>query len=125
MKSREINIILQEVAESPALLAYVEAHFTGAGAHLPELLLSEAEDSPYPLSQWLEALQRFDRWLDTRGLSLPLENQISYVGCSAEAGSAYATLTQLPVQVEDMLDNYGCDDAVEKSATSPHADPAS
>lgn len=52
---------------------------------LQDVRLSEAGESPYPLRQWLEALHLFDRWLDTRGLSLPIENQISYVSYSAEA----------------------------------------
>ncbi len=104
--------LIRGVADSPALIAYLEANF--ADAHLRDFLLSEAEESPYPLRQWLEALRLFDQWLDTRRLSLPIENQIAYVACSSEGGSAYAALTQLPVQVEEMLEMFGCDEAAPK-----------
>jgi hypothetical protein len=105
------EIVRNEVAEFPALLSYLELRFAKSCCNLSELLIIKAEDSPYPLQQWLEALVLFEQWLTTRRLSLPIENQISYVACSAEAGSAYATLTQLPDQVIDMLDHYGCDEA--------------
>ncbi|MDH4444068.1 MAG: hypothetical protein QE267_02955 [Akkermansiaceae bacterium] len=105
--------LIRGLADSPTLIAYLEANF--ADAHLRDFLLSEAEESPYPLRQWLEALHLFDQWLDTRRLSLPIENQIAYVACSSEGGSAYATLTQLPAQVEEMLEMFGCDEAAPKS----------
>lgn len=82
------------------------------------MLLTAAEESPYPLRQWLEALVLFEQWLVTRRLSLPIANQIGYVACSVEGGSAYATLTQLPVQVCEILENYGCDDAEEAHPAS-------
>jgi hypothetical protein len=108
------EILINQVAESPALVAYLEANFQGANAHLATDLVSEADESPFPLRQWVEALLVFDQWLEARGLSVPIEDQIGYVTCSAEAGSAYSTLTQLPTQVEEMLENYGCDAAVKK-----------
>jgi hypothetical protein len=109
-----LDTLIERVAEFPPLVAYLEAKFRGPDAHLADHLLAEADEKPFPLVQWVEALQRFDQWLETHGLSLPIENQIGYIGCSAEAGSGYATLTQLPLQVEEMLENYGCDDAVKK-----------
>ncbi len=106
--------LIKEAAVTPRLEGYVATHFSGDDGALLDLLLSEAEESPYPMQQWLEALILVDQWLNERGLSLPLENQIGYVACSAEAGSAYATLTQLSVQVAEMLENYGCDTAQSK-----------
>ncbi len=108
----KLEILLSEVAESPDLITYVETNFADTEFNLLDLLFTKAEETPYPLRQWLEALLLFDQWLDSRKLILPIANQISYVACSAEAGSAYATLTQLPFQVSEMLENYGCDDAV-------------
>ena len=107
----KISTLIKQAATTPNLEAYVATHFTGADGFHSNLLLSKADENPYPLQQWLEALHLFEQWLDHRGLSLPLENQIGYVACSAEAGSAYSTLTQLPTQVIEMLENYGCDDA--------------
>lgn len=114
MDRKRLELLINETKDSPNLGAYLKTHFIDADPDRAHLLLDEAEESPYPLRQWLEALQFFDQWLDNRGLSLPIENQIGYIACSAESGSAYATLTQLPVQLEEMLDTYGCDDAVTK-----------
>jgi hypothetical protein len=114
VQQTNLDILWREGANSPAILSYLKENFTGADVHLADLLLSEAEDSPFPIYQWLESLLLFEEWLNSHGLVLPIENQIGYVACSASAGSAYATLTQLPMQVEEMLNNYGCDDAVPK-----------
>lgn len=111
MQHLKLEKLIKEVISFPALVTYLEANFADTEHNFPDLLLTKAEDSPYPLQQWLEALLLFDQWLHTRGLSLPIPNQIGYIACSAEAGSAYATLTQLPAQVSEMLENYGCDDA--------------
>lgn len=104
--------LVEEVADSPELLGYLETHFLEAGEPLARRLVDEADESPFPLRQWLEALLVFDQWLDARGLRLVIELQIGYVACSAEAGSAYPTLTQLPYQVGEMLEHYGCDEAI-------------
>lgn len=113
MNEMKLDCWIRGVADSPALVAYLEENFLDD--NLPDFLLNEAEESPYPLLQWLEALHLFDQWLEIRGLSLPIKNQIAYVACSSESGSAYATLTQLPAQVEEMLETYGCDEAAPKS----------
>jgi hypothetical protein len=113
VSSPEFEKLIKKVAEFPPLVAYLEANFS-RDPYLVSHLLAEADESPFSLQQWVEALYRFDEWLSTHGLSLPVENQIGYVGCSAEAGSAYATLTPLPLQVLEMLETYGCDQAVEK-----------
>jgi hypothetical protein len=114
MELKNMTALIREAAVTPLLEGYVATHFSGNDGFLLNLLFSEAEESPYSLQQWLESLLLFDQWLDRCGLFLPLENQIGYVACSAEAGSAYATLTQLSVQVAEMLENYGCDEAQPK-----------
>lgn len=111
MNSLEKTVLIRQAAVTSLLETYVATHLSQADDFLLDLVLNGAEESPYPLQQWLEALYLVGQWLDDRGLSLPLENQIGYVACSAEAGSAYASLTQLSVQVADMLENYGCDEA--------------
>lgn len=107
-------VLIKEAAVTPRLEDYVATRLSGDDGVLLDLLLSEAEESPYPLQQWLEALLLVDQWLNEYGLLLSLENQIGYVACSAQAGSAYATLTQLSVQVAEMLESYGCDAAQSK-----------
>ena len=117
MSNMKLEYLIHEVADSPTLVAYLEKYF--ADSQLPDLLLRAAEESPYPIRQWLEALDLFEHWLNTRKLSLPVKNQIAYVACSSEGGSAYATLIHLPAQVEDMLENYGCDEAIPNPPTTP------
>ena len=113
MKSRECEELIEKVSEFPPLVAYLEANFS-RDVYLASHLLTEADESPFPVHQWVDALYRFDGWLNTRRLSLSIEEQIGYVGCSAQAGSAYATLTPLPLQVLEMLETYGCDQAIER-----------
>lgn len=115
--NQKLNRLVDAVQESPSLLAYLDTHFGRVASHLPDLLLTEAEESPYPLCEWLEALHQFDKWLKAHGLILPIENQIGYIACAAQAGAAYANLTQLPAQLAEMLENYGCDEAVECSSS--------
>jgi hypothetical protein len=112
MAASAYDRLVEEVADSPELLGYLETHFSEPGGGLAVRLIDAADESPFPLRQWLEALLVFDQWLDARGLRLPIEPQIGYVACSAEAGCAYPTLTQLPFQVGEMLEHYGCDEAI-------------
>lgn len=111
MHSPKLEILTRDVAEFPVLVAYLEANFTGTEPDLVDLLLTQAGESPYALSAWIDSLVLFRHWLNTHQLTLPITNQISYIACSAEGGSAYATLTQLPAQVQEMLETYGCDAA--------------
>jgi hypothetical protein len=97
MQHSNLEILTTEVAGCPVLINYLQPNFADVECALLELLLTKAEEIPYTLQQWVEALLVFDQWLVTRRLSLPLANQISYVACSAEGRSAYSTLTQLPV----------------------------
>jgi hypothetical protein len=114
MKTDALDRLIEEVAESQKLVAYLKADFSGANSPLADLLLAEADEGPFSLHQWVEALCLFKEWLETRELALPIENQIGYIGCAAEAGSAYSTLTPLALQVEEMLEAYGCDHAVKR-----------
>jgi hypothetical protein len=111
MSAASLEKLITKVSEAPHLVAYAETKFSGNEAQMAGHLLSEADESPFPIQQWVAALYEFDQWLLARGLTLPIKNQIGYVSCSAEVGSAYATMTQLPLQLIEMLEIYGCDEA--------------
>lgn len=116
MEKSAWEILLNELSASPELVAYVEANFQAGDADLIEHLLAEADEKPFSLHHWVEALRVLDHWLDGRGLELPAAEKIGYVSCAAEAATAGAALTHLPLHVEEMLEDYGCERAVEKSS---------
>lgn len=116
MRDDALAIFKKEVARDPALVVYLEEKFRETHTGLVEQLLEDADETPFPLDQWAEALRALDRWLDAGGLSLPLADQVGYVSCAAEVGTAGSALTQLPQQVEEMLEAFGCERAVAAEA---------
>lgn len=111
MHNLGLDIFKKEFAGSPKLLAYMEANFQGAGIQDWKLLIETADESPFSLRQWVEALIVLGHWLDARGLYLPMEDQVGYVCCSADAAGSGANLEHLPSLTEAMLQNYGCERA--------------
>jgi hypothetical protein len=103
----------QQFADSPQLLVLLEAAFSGAeNAVARAQLLELADESPFSLRQWVEALHTHSAWLDAHGLHMSLEDQLGYICCAGESASAGAHLTLLPALVEDMLEAYGCERAI-------------
>ena len=106
---------MAEFSGSPMILAYLDANFGESDTEEAiRKLVTNVDDSPYSLRQWVESLMVFGQWLDVRGLTLPLEEQIGYVCCAAEASVASSTMTHLPDLVGEMLEAYGCERSVEK-----------
>ena len=108
------DAFFQQLADSPANLAFVEAQFRDADQALCDTLAESIDDSSFSLRDWVEALRLFGHWLDARGQTLDLRDQIGYVSCAADAAGAGANLTHLPSLVEEMLEAYGCERAEEK-----------
>lgn len=110
------EIFRNQLADSPKLLAYLEANFSGTGnALLRRQLLGAVDESTFSLRQWVESLRVVQSWLDTRGLELPIKDQIGYVHCAGESVGSGANLSHLPSLVADMLEAYGCERAVNKA----------
>ncbi|MGJ8652305.1 MAG: hypothetical protein ACSHX8_03440 [Opitutaceae bacterium] len=105
---------LEQFADSPANLAFVEAHFRDAEQAVCDALLECVDESPYSLRDWIEALRKVGHWLDARSLAMELGDQIGYVSCATDSAGAGANLTHLPSLVEEMLEAYGCERAVKK-----------
>lgn len=101
-------------ADSPANLAFVEARFKGADQEVCDTFLEYVDDSAFSLRDWIDALRCLGHWLDARSLTMQLEDQIGYVSCASMAVDVSANLTHLPSLVDDMLETYGCERAVEK-----------
>lgn len=117
-----IELFKKQFGDSPKLLAYLEANMSGDAKAAPRRqLLEAADESIFPLRQWIESLRTLQSWLDARGLELPLDDQLGYVCCAAESAVAGANLTQLPVLLADLLEAYGCERAVRHAS---HADGA-
>jgi len=107
-----IDIFNEQFADSPKLVALLEAYFVGAeNAEARHQLLEATDESEFSLHQWVDSLSIVIAWLDSRGLELAMKEQIGYVCCAGEAAGAGANLTHLPSLVAEMLETYGCDRA--------------
>jgi hypothetical protein len=117
IKSLGTEAFKQQFADSPQLLALLEANFSGVeNADVRSHLFELTDDSSFSLRQWIEALRTMHAWLDTRGLELPLEDQLGYICCAGESAGAGANLSSLPALVKDMLQDYGCERAVARNS---------
>lgn len=113
MQEFETTSFWAQFADSPCLLAYLEAHFEGVDA-LQRVLLEEADNSDFSLHQWVESLVVLSQWLEVHGFSLSIEDHIGYVSCSVASAGPGANLSHLPSLVHDFLEQYGCERAVKK-----------
>lgn len=105
-------------ANSPQLVAFLEANFAGPENQAARSrLLEYADESDYSLRHWVESLHTIQSWLDAHGLHMSIDDQIGYVSCAGQAAGAGSNLTVLPAMVEEMLDAYGCERAVERGST--------
>ncbi|WPJ96940.1 hypothetical protein SH580_04365 [Coraliomargarita algicola] len=101
-----------QFGDSPQLLSFLEANFSGTeNAAARRQLLESSDDSAFSLRQWVESLRTVRAWLDTRGLEMPIEDELGYVCCAGEAAGAGSNLTHLPALVAEMLESYGCERA--------------
>ena len=107
-----IDIFTEQFADSPKLVALLEAYFAGVeNAEVWRQLLEATDESEFSLHQWVDSLSILIAWLDSRGLELAMKEQISDVCCAGEAAGAGANLTHLPSLVTEMLETYGCERA--------------
>lgn len=106
----EISFWLQ-FADSPAISTYLEIHFKHGDEALQRTLLDAVDASDCSLRQWVEALIVLSQWLEVHGLSLSIQDHLSYVACAAASG---ATLSDLSMLVHDFLDQYGCERALKQ-----------
>lgn len=107
-----IDIFNEQFADSPKLVALLEANFAGVeNAEVWHQLLEATDESEFSLHQWVDSLSIVIAWLDSRGLELAMKEQIGYVCCAGEAAGAGANLTHLPSLVTEMLETYGCERA--------------
>ena len=107
-----IDIFNEQFADSPKLVALLEAYFAGVeNAEVWHQLLEATDESEFSLHQWVDSLSIVIAWLDSRGLELAMKEQIGYICCAGEAAGAGANLTHLPSLVTEMLETYGCERA--------------
>ena len=67
------DIFNEQFADSPQLVAFLEAHFAGIeNTPARRQLLEAADESEFSLHQWVESLSTAQAWLDARGLELSL-----------------------------------------------------
>jgi len=113
---KEIGIekFREQFADSPSVLAWLEATFADANAALLKALLEEVDESHYSLRQWVDALVVLGHWLDAHGFTAELQDQIGYASCACDAAGAGVHVAPLSSLVSEMLDAYGFERAVKK-----------
>ena len=109
-----VESFVEQFANSPASMAYLEAHFSNIDSATIDALLEFVDEGMYSLRDWIEALREMGHWLDAQHLEMELMEQIGYVSCAAAAAGAGANLSNLSSLVDDMLQTYGCERAVKK-----------
>lgn len=113
------ELFQQQFADSPQLLAILEASFTGAeNAVVRQQLLELSDESAFSLRDWVESMRTLRAWLDVRGLDLSTEDQLGYISCAGASVVGSEHLSHLPALVAEMLDLYACERAVPR-APSP------
>jgi hypothetical protein len=116
-KSMGLAVFTDQFADSPHLLSFLEANFTGVDAETARReLMDLADSSDFSLRQWVESLRTLRAWLDARGLALSIDDELGYVSCAEEASGPGSQLTYLPGLVADMLEAYGCERAEPRAA---------
>lgn len=115
MKNLGAEKFRREFADSPKVIAFLEANFQDAESPAWCALLEAADESPFTLRQWVESLIVVGHWLDAHHMEMSITDQIGYVCCAGESTGGGATLEHLPDVVEAMLEQYGCDRATPKS----------
>ena len=92
------------LTHSPKLLALADAQF-GTGCDVQrDRLLAHVDESPFSLLDWMESLKLLGHWLDAHGRTMPVEDQLGYVSCAAEAAGPNVDLAYLPALVSEMLE---------------------
>ncbi|MGJ8641082.1 MAG: hypothetical protein ACSHYA_16955 [Opitutaceae bacterium] len=114
MEKLGFETFIKELADSPANLAFVEAHFNGADQAAWDEFLELVDQSDFSLRDWVEAMRVIGQWLDGRGLRMEFGDQVGYVSCASASAGAGANLAYLPGLVDEMLTTYGCERAVKK-----------
>jgi len=107
---------IAETASEPKRLERLAGRFHEAGPQAAERFLEHVDESSYGFVAWVEGLEFFERWLERRGLDLPLPEQIEYLECCAASAPATPQLSPLPELVREMLDTYGCESARPREA---------
>jgi hypothetical protein len=113
MPEYETSKCWEQFTDSPRVLAYINVHFTGAD-DLQRALLEEVDESDFSLRDWMEALLVLNQWLEERSLNLPISDNVGYVSCAVASAGTGAHFSHLPNLVADLLEQYGCERAVEK-----------
>lgn len=100
---------------SPELLVYLDAKFGDEDRGDFNELLESIDESEFSARAWIEALIIFEDWLQEKSLDLSIADQIAYICCSVESVRAGGSLEYLPTVVTEMLEQYGCANAVKRS----------
>ncbi len=72
-----------------------------------ECFFNSVDESPYSLSQWIEAVEYFSNWLDTNQRTTPWPTLLGYLSCCSESPENKNIKHNLKSLLKDMLEVYG------------------
>lgn len=78
----------------------------------PEVFFLQCvDDSPYPLEEWIVAVEVFFEWLHQRERGSDLRTMMGYLNCCIENVDAVTTRPPLHQVLQEMLDRHGFEGA--------------
>lgn len=113
LDERSLGILANHCQSPRQLSLIVEAIDAHAKEHPDEHsgfveLAQHADDSPYAMAEWIEAIEYFYDWLAQNNRSSPgIRNLLQYLDCCKQAGSSAPPGYPLVALLEEMLDRYG------------------
>ncbi len=72
-----------------------------------ECFFNSVDESPYSLSQWIEAIEFFSHWLDENKRTTPWPTLLGYLSCCTESPENKNIKHNLKHLLKDMLETYG------------------
>lgn len=73
------------------------------GARVSDLVLGHVNDSPFSLSDWLDAIEYFYGWLEKNQRNVDFLSMLNYLECCVASQDARESGQTLAALVEDML----------------------
>ncbi len=92
-------------SKSPSQLSRLAAMLGGGESRALRELIAYSDESAHSLSDWLDALDVLQAWLDEQHIRVTAVRAAGYVSCSSQAAPGES----LPSTVKRMLEEYGFD----------------
>lgn len=94
-------------AISRLIYQYGKSHLNGA--NITDLILESTNESPFSLSDWIDAIEHFYLWLEKNNRKIDFLTMLEYLQCCVASPDAKEGGQTLSALLEDMLNVHGYD----------------